>query len=521
MRVVLPQTMRAMDKMAIEAFGIPSLSLMENAARQTALEALSMRGDRDGAVLLLAGPGNNGGDALGAARHLLNAGCPVRVALLFQAEHAQGDAATQLDILVKMGLPVIQMTEEVTQEGWDTLFRGCVIAVDGIFGTGLSRAPAGMALAAIEALNRFPGEVLAVDVPSGVDGRTGQTPGIAVRADATVTFGLSKLGLHVYPGAMHTGRVRVADIGMPTGLMPFADDRHEVADRAGVRAWLPQRPPNAHKGTAGTVLQVAGSHGMTGAAVLAAAAALRGGAGFVRCALPNALIPVLSTLVPEAVLLPVASDDGHWPVTAADDILPWLNTADALLVGPGLAVTGETDLLLDRLLQAAGELPVVIDAGALTLLSQGEDIRARLPEHAVLTPHPGEMARLMKCSVAQVLANPVENAVRCAREWQATVVLKGAGTIIASRGGRVVINPTGNAGMATAGAGDALAGLIASLLAQGMDTMGAAVCGAWLHGLSGDLGAQVTGQRALLASDLVAGIGAAYLEVERETEQNG
>ena len=515
MRVVLPQTMRAMDQMAGEAFGIPSIALMENAARQTALEALSLRGDNDGTILLLAGPGNNGGDALGAARHLLNAGCPVRVALLFAAEHARGDAATQLDILVKMGLPVIQMTEETTAERWDSLFRGCVLAVDGIFGTGLSRAPAGMAQAAIEALNRFSGAVLSIDIPSGVDGSTGQIPGVAVRADVTVTFALPKLGLFVYPGPLYAGQVTVADIGMPTGLMPFPEDRHMLVDKAGVRAWLPRRPANAHKGMAGTVLAVAGSSGMTGAAVLAAAAALRGGAGFVRCALPETLVTVLSTLVPEAVLLPVSSPDGHWPATAADDIMPWLASADALLVGPGLAVTGETDLLLDRLLQAAGEMPVVLDAGALGLLAQGEGIRERLPEHAVLTPHPGEMARLMKTSVKEVLSNPVENARRCALEWQATVVLKGAGTVIAARDGRVFINTTGNAGMATAGAGDALAGLIASLLAQGMDVTGAAVCGVFLHGLSGDLGARMTSQNALLASDLVAGFGAAYLELEK------
>ena len=518
MRVVLPQTMQAMDRMATDTYGIPSLVLMENAARQTALEALSMRGGQEGAVLLLAGPGNNGGDALGAARHLLNAGCPVRVALLFAPEHARADAAVQLDILVRMGVPVIEMSDTVSPEGWDSLFRGCVLAVDGIFGTGLSRAPSGMSQKAIEALNRFSGPVLSVDIPSGVDGKTGQTPGVAVQATSTVTFALSKLGLHLYPGAMHTGRIHVADIGMPTGLMSFPEDRHEVADMAGIRSWLPARPANSHKGTAGTVLSVAGSRGMTGAAVLSAAAALRGGAGFVRCALPEPLLSILATLVPEAVLLPVSSVDGHWPATAADDIVTALPSADALLIGPGLPVTGETDLLLDRLLQSAGELPVVLDAGALGLLAQGEDIRARLPEHAVLTPHPGEMARLMNTNIAAVLADPVGNARRCAVEWQATIVLKGAGTVVATRDGRIFVNTTGNAGMATAGAGDVLAGLIASLLAQGMDVNGAAVCGVYLHGLSGDLGAQVASQQALLASDLVAGIGAAYLEVFRMPE---
>lgn len=513
MRVVLPQTMHAMDRMAMTEFGIPGIVLMENASRQTALEAMALAEGHEGVCLLLAGPGNNGGDALGAARHLLNAGCQVRVALLFPLEHAKGDAAVQLDILLRMGVPVIGLTDDMTQEQWNALFHGCILAVDGIFGTGLSRAPEGVASAAIDALNRFPGPVLSIDIPSGVDGKTGQIPGVAVQATVTVTFALAKPGLYLYPGAMNAGRIRVADIGMPLGLMPFPEDRHMAVDAGLVRSWLPKRARNAHKGAVGTVLSVAGSHGMTGAAVLAAAAALRGGAGLVRCVLPDPLLSIISTLVPEAVLLPVRSPDGNWSADAADDALEWLPDADALLVGPGIPVNGETDLVLDRLLQAAGQTPVVLDAGALGLLAQGESIRDRLPTRTVLTPHPGEMARLMHCKIAQVLADPLGHALACAKEWNAVVVLKGAGTVTASPDGRAFFNTTGNAGMATAGSGDVLAGLIASLAAQGMEPLGAAVCGVYLHGLSGDLGARVTTERALVASDLVAGIGAAFLEL--------
>ncbi len=513
MRIVLPETMRAMDDMAATAFAIPGIVLMENAARQVALEALSLPGAQEGVILLLAGPGNNGGDAFAAARHLLNAGCSVRVALLVPAEFVRGDAAVNLDILLRMGVPVAELSEPVSEEGWNALFRGCSLVVDGLFGTGLSRAPEGLAKAAIEAVNRFPGSVLAIDIPSGVDGRTGQTPGVAVRADATVTFAFGKPGLYLHPGAAHAGCVRVADIGMPTALMPFPEDRRQAVDATLVTQWLPRRPDNAHKGSVGTVLSVAGSRGMTGAAVLAAAAALRGGAGLVRCVLPEPLVPIVATLVPEAVVAAVPGHEGRWTADDADDATAWLPDADALLVGPGLPVDGETDLLLDRLLQAAADRSVVLDAGALGLLADGEDIRSRLPGRVVLTPHAGEMARLMHATVAEVLADPMGCAETCARAWQAVVVLKGAGTVVASPDGRTFINTSGNSGMATAGAGDVLAGLIASLAAQGLDPVGAAVCGVYLHGLSGDLASASTSRQALLASDLVAGIGAAYLKL--------
>ena len=514
MRIVMPETMRRMDQAALEVFAIPGLILMENAARQAALAVMAMPEASSGVILLLAGPGNNGGDAFAAARHLLVGGCSVRVAVITPASRYRGDAATNLDILLRMGVPVAELSEPVTEAGWEALFRGCTLVVDGLFGTGLSRAPEGLALEAIHRVNRFSGPVMAIDIPSGVDGRTGQVHGTAIRADVTVTFALGKPGLFLHPGASHAGRILVADIGMPVALMDFPESRLEASDAALVAAWLPKRAENAHKGSVGTVLSVAGSRGMTGAAVLAASAALRGGAGLVRCALPEPLIPILSMLLPEAVVLPVPGKDGTWTATDADDAGEMLPGASALLVGPGLPVDGETDLLLDRLLQTAGETPVVLDAGALGLLACGEDIGTRLPAQAILTPHPGEMGRMMRISTAEVLKDPLGIAMRCAAEWHAVIVLKGAGTVIAAPDGRAFVNTTGNSGMATAGSGDVLAGLIASLAAQGMDPVGAAVCGVFLHGLSGDLAIRGCGRQALVASDLVAHIGAAYLEME-------
>jgi hydroxyethylthiazole kinase-like uncharacterized protein yjeF len=513
----MPETMRRMDQAASEVYAIPGMVLMENAASRVAMAVAAMPASSSGVILLLAGPGNNGGDAFAAARHLLIRGCSVRVAAIVPVPQYRGDAAANLDILLRMGVPVAELSDPVTESGWEALFRGCSIVVDGLFGTGLSRSPEGLAREAILQINRFQGPVLSIDIPSGVDGRTGQVHGIAVRADETVTFALGKPGLYLHPGASCAGRVIVADIGMPAALMDFSEPRLESTDTALVAAWLPKRADHAHKGSVGTVLSVAGSHGMTGAAVLAASAVLRGGAGLVRCALPEPLVPILSTLVPEAVVLPVPGKGGRWTATDADDAGEMLPGATALLVGPGLPVDGETDLLLDRLLQAAGDIPVVLDAGALGLLAAGEDIAGRLPAQVALTPHPGEMSRMMRISTAEVLKDPLGNALRCALEWNAVIVLKGAGTVIASPDGRAFVNTTGNSGMATAGSGDVLAGLIASLAAQGMELVGAAVCGVFLHGLAGDLAARAHGRQALVASDLVSNIGAAYLEIAAMT----
>jgi len=520
MRIAYPETMKRMDQAASEVFGIPGIVLMENAARQVALQALSMVGDHPGILFLLAGPGNNGGDAFAAARHLLNAGRSIRIGLLAPAAQYRGDAATNLDILTRMGVPLNELETTVPVSGWDPLFKDCALVVDGLFGTGLSRAPSGLAKEAIEAVNRFAGPVLAIDMPSGVDGRTGQVPGAAVRADETVSFALGKPGLYLQPGASFAGNVHVADIGMPIGLMDFPEHRLEAVDARMVSDALPKRPDHAHKGSVGTVLSVAGSIGMTGAAILAATAVLRGGAGLVRCLLPASLSAMLTNSLPEAVILPVAGPesvtDGGWTAAAADDAWRNLPGCDALLVGPGLPVNGETDLLLDRLLQDAGELPVVLDAGALGLLAAGGDIRTRLSARTILTPHAGELARMLRTSTAVVLSDPLGTALRCAEMWQAIVVLKGPGTVVAVPDGRAFINTTGNSGMATAGSGDVLAGLIASLAAQGMDLPAAAVCGVYLHGLAGDVAIRGCGRQALLASDLAANIGAAYLELERK-----
>lgn len=525
MRIVRPDTMRAMEEMAMTAFSIPGILLMENASRQLALEILSANRGKNGIVLLLAGPGNNGGDTFGAARHLLNAGCSVRV-VTFAANLAyKADAAVNLEILHKMGVPIIELINIAGFEKWRTLFSDCTVVVDGIFGTGLKRAAEGVFEEAINAVNSFPGAVIAVDIASGVDAATGQCTGAAVNADITVTFGYGKLGHYLFPGAAKSGVVLVKDIGMPTALMHFPEDRCEALDSNYISYLLPNRQQYAHKNSVGSVLVVAGSFGMTGAAVLSSAAALRGGAGIVRCVIPASLVPIISTLVPEAVILPVEGKDGRVvasdaePGEASKGAESWLKTSDSVLIGPGLPADKETDMLITTILSKVGDRTVILDAGALTVIAESKCVAERLPKHSILTPHPGEMARLMRCTTKEVLASPVENAVSCAKQWNAVVVLKGAGTVIAAPDGQVFINTSGNSGMATAGSGDVLAGLIASLAAQGSAPLEAAVIGVYLHGLSGDIAAQTVGKQALLASDLVAGIGSAYLHLEKEFEK--
>lgn len=494
MKIASPETMRQMDRVAIERYRIPGLILMENAARQTALTAMSMVSPQAGVVLVLAGPGNNGGDAFGATRHLLNAGYAVRVFTTKEVDHYTGDAAVQLQILIEMGVPVGMLQDTLSPDAWEKIAAGCSLLLDGLYGTGLRGETDGMAKALILQTHRFPGKILSIDIPSGIDGLTGQVLGAAIKADATVTFALGKPGLYLYPGAAYAGKVHVVDISLPLALMEPSKPLPEIIDAALVASLLPDRAADAHKGSVGTVLMAAGSEGMTGAAVLAAASALRGGAGLVRCAIPYGLLPILSTLVPEVVGIPLKEDALLWTCSAGDDLWPYIQSADALLIGPGLPVQGETAELLDRIIDEAS-VPLVLDAGALGILASGAPNSLK-PGQTVLTPHPGEMARLMHCTVAEVLQDPMKAAQKMAQKLGAVVVLKGAGTVVADSSGHVFINTTGNSGMATAGAGDVLAGLIVSLLAQGLEPLQAAVCGVWLHGLAGDLAAEAVGRQA-------------------------
>ncbi|HEY7724517.1 MAG TPA: NAD(P)H-hydrate dehydratase [Anaeromyxobacteraceae bacterium] len=505
MRLVGAAEMRAIDEAAIAGLGIPGMELMERAGAAVARAAAELA--PRGRVVACCGAGNNGGDGWVAARILWQAGRDVVACALVPREALRGDALRAREAAERAGVPVraLARAEEVEAQAGD-------VVVDAVFGTGLSRPPEGLAAAVIDrvaALRRDGARVLSVDVPSGLSADTGRPLGTCVQADRTVTFGFWKRGLVLFPGAALAGGVSVADIGIPPEAAARVPVACELLDEGEARALVPPRPPDAHKGDAGRLLVVAGSPGKSGAAHLALAGALRGGAGLVTLAAREEVLPLALAGRPEAMSLPLP---GHGPLGRADlaPLLEAARAADALVVGPGIPRGPETAALLRDLLEGA-RLPAVLDADALNALAPPGPGLAGLPAPAVATPHPGEMARLCGLPVAEVQGDRIGLAAARARDWGCAVVLKGSRTVVADPWGPPAVIPVGNAGMATGGTGDVLAGLAGALLAAGLDARAAGRAAAWVHGRAGDLAAARSGQRGLLASDLAEALGAVWL----------
>jgi len=501
MRLVGAAEMRAIDEAAIRGLGIPGMRLMERAGAAVAAHAAVLA--PRGRIRVVCGAGNNGGDGYVAGRLLHAAGREVEALALVPLARLSGDAREARGAAARAGLPIrdLASAEAIQAEPGELL-------VDALLGTGLARPPDGLFAAAIERLRALRANgalVLAVDVPSGLSADTGRPLGACVEADRTVTFAFAKRGLLLHPGAQLAGELAVADIGIPPEAAARVPVGCELIGEEEARALVPARAPDAHKGDAGRLLVVAGSPGKSGAAHLALAGALRGGAGLVTLAAREEVLPLALAGRPEAMSLPLP---GNGPL-GRGDLAPLLEAArgcDALVVGPGIPRGPETAALLRELL-ASARLPAVLDADALNALSGSREGVAGLPAPAVLTPHPGEMARLCGADIAAVQADRIGLAAERARSWGCVVVLKGARTVVADPAGPPALVGSGNAGMATGGTGDVLAGLLGALLAGGLDARSAARAGAWVHGRAGDLAARRFGQRGLLAADLADALG--------------
>ncbi|HYQ80550.1 MAG TPA: NAD(P)H-hydrate dehydratase [Anaeromyxobacteraceae bacterium] len=507
MRLVGSAEMREIDRTAIDGFGIPSLTLMDRAGRAVAEVAGELAGPH-GRVVVVCGGGNNGGDGYVAARLLRAAGREARVVALVPADRLSPDARAVREQAERSGVPIDDGGELAGFEAGP----GDVV-VDALLGTGLARAPEGPfaeAIARVVELRTHGAQVVAVDVPSGLSADTGRPLGACVRADRTVTFGFMKRGLFIHPGVEYAGEVTVADIGVPPAAAERVPVTCEVLTQEEARALLPPRPRDAHKGDAGRVLVVAGSPGKTGAAHLALTGALRGGAGLVTLAARAEVLPLALAGRPEAMSLALP---GEGPLGRAD-LEPLAAAArgmDALVIGPGIPRGPDTAVLLRALLDKV-RLPAVLDADALNALAEGPSLLERMPPGMVLTPHPGEMARLAGLSVEAVQEDRIGVAASRARAWLATVLLKGARTVVADPSGPPAVIPTGNPGMASGGTGDVLAGLVGALLGGGLDPRAAARVGAWVHGRAGDLAARRCGERGLLAGDLAEALGEVWVE---------
>ena len=485
-RTISPQDMREMERAFLEGTGYPSILLMEHAA-QAVVDALSAYAKAGSRVLFVCGSGNNGGDGCAAARLWMQRGGQADVWLLSPSQ-MKGDAGVNGCLLNSCGAPLNVLYSEAPEVPGD-----CAAIVDALYGTGLSRELDGAALSAVRRINESGLPVVSVDIPSGVDGATGQVLGDAVRARETVAFHRAKHGLLLYPGRAYAGKLTVADIG----ILPEWDGAQgiDVLEEADACALLPVRPADGHKGTFGHVLSVAGSEGMAGAAALCARSALRAGAGLVTAACPFA---VLGTVQAQALCATakVVADGAALDAGAADMLAELAKGKAALAIGPGLGREEGAWLAIEALVRS--DTPKVVDADALYLLAKyGGGVGA----NTVLTPHPGEMARLCGTTVQAVLDAPVELAQQLAADMNACVLLKGATTVIA-HGEDVAMNVTGCDGMGTGGCGDVLTGTIAALLAQGMSVWDAARAGAYYHGRAGEAAQARLGARGVTAWDV-------------------
>lgn len=497
MKIATVAQMRALDQSAIENYGIPDSLLMENAglaAYRVLRDRFAIRGRR---ILILCGSGNNGGDGLVVARKIFSDGGHPQVLLLGDPGRFRGAAALNWDIVKGLDIPVVR---DASAADLETLLAAGDTVVDAILGTGLSKPVRGRYAALIEGLNASGRPVLSLDIPSGIHGDTGQVMGTAVRADATVTFGLPKAGNLLYPGCHYGGALYTTHIGFPPALTRAA----HLTIALNAPGELPARPAWGHKGTFGDVLFICGAADYYGAPYLAAMAHLKAGGGYARLAAPAAIVPTLAALGPELVFLPQAStESGSLAMGNYDRLLAAARDRDMVVMGPGLSLDEETGRLVRRL-TAAVPVPLLIDGDGLTAVSQAEAVVQGRGAGTVLTPHPGEMARLTGLSVDAIQNDPVGILQKTAARLKAVIVLKGAHSLVGLPDGRVFINMTGSDAMATAGSGDVLTGTITAMVGAGLP-LEAAVCrGVALHGTAGDVAAEAIGADGVTARDVLA-----------------
>lgn len=513
MKIVTAAQMKELDRRTIEEAKVPGATLMERAGSGVVAAMERAGGSLSGkTVTILCGKGNNGGDGFVVARLLRKRRAQIQVLLLAHPGDLSGDARTMyrkfLSVAGAKAVPAAPSADVIRT----ALARSAVI-VDALLGTGLSASVSAPYRAAIEAINATPAPVVAVDLPSGIHADTGAVLGAAVRADLTVTFGLPKLGLYTGAGLDHAGTVEVVDIGIPPAFVEAIASRVSLITMETVRRLLPDRRVSSHKGTYGHAGIIAGSVGKTGAAAMAARAALRVGAGLVTVATPASVNDTLEAKLLEAMTVPMPETKARTLARAGlEEILSFINARTAVAIGPGLTTHPETVELILALLPRL-EKPSVLDADALNALAGRTSLLSECKIPPILTPHPGEMARLVdNTTIQSVNADRIGTAVTFAQARRVMLVLKGARTVVAHPDGRAAVCPTGNPGMATAGTGDVLTGMIVGLLAQGLDLWDAACAGTYLHGLAGDLAAVRLGSAGMIAGDVIEQIPSALTE---------
>src|SRR5216684_3614720 len=515
MRVLNAAQMREADRRTIEEIGISSLVLMENAGRQVVAAIEAVHGDLlEQSVAVLCGRGSNGGDGFVVARTLMQRGVDVSVFLIGRVADVRGDARTNLEILGRLGLSVVEIADS---QAWELHFSeigDCTLIIDAIFGTGLNAPLAGLMETVVADVNASGIPVVSIDLPSGLGADSHQPIGDSIEAGMTVTLAAPKLSLVLPPAETRAGDIVIADIGIPSDVIQSLEGpRVELLTRGAMRELITPRSADTHKGDFGRVLLVAGSRGKTGAAHLAGLGALRSGAGLVTVATPSCCLPIVASLAPEYMTeaLEETAGDGGLDFEGVDRLLDMAR--DVVAIGPGLGQAQATQRFIKAVVDRA-TMPLVVDADGLNAFSgQPDRLAGREGRDVIITPHPGEMARLVGMSTDEVQASRLEIARNFAVAHHVYVVLKGHRTLIATPDGKVFINTTGNPGMATGGTGDVLTGMIAAWLAQLLDPEAACKLAVYLHGMAGDLAEADEGGVSMTAGDVVGHLGDAIMEL--------
>jgi hydroxyethylthiazole kinase-like uncharacterized protein yjeF len=496
MKVSSVQEMRRLDSRAISEFAVPEHVLMENAGQAMYYAILRQLGVEGRNFVVISGPGNNGGDGFVVARKLHSTGAQVRVLVLGDAMGYAGAAKLNYEMLVRSGVEILldPSIEQVTESSaW------CDAVVDGLLGTGITREVDGRFRRIIDCVNSSDGLVFAIDIPSGVDGDTGQVRGAAIRADTTVSFGLPKRGNLLYPGAGLGGQLVLTHISFPPELTSAAEIKVAVSEPC----QLPVRRVDGHKGIFGDVLFIAGARSYFGAPTLAALSLLKAGGGYSRLAAPRSIVPVLAGLASEVVFAPQDETEvGSLALSALSGLLELSRITDFVVLGPGLSLAEETQELVRRL-TSASDGPLLIDGDGITAVSEALDTIRGRTDPTVLTPHPGQLSRLSGLPMPEIQSDPIPVVQDVAEDLGAILVLKGAHTLIGLPDRRVYINLSGNSGMASAGSGDVLTGTIAAMYCLGLPLEEAVRTGVFMHGFAGDLAARAKGEDGISARDIL------------------
>jgi NAD(P)H-hydrate epimerase len=503
MRLVKASEIQEMDRLTIQELGIPGMVLMENAARGVVRMFLDHFNPSDGShVVLICGPGNNGGDGYVVARYLHERGLKTTVMILSALKKIKGDAFTNLEVIKQMDLEILEIPGKDAWIKCRPFIESCDYIVDGLLGTGLNSPVRGFYAQVIEEINASACPVTSIDIPSGLNADTGQIMGKAIHADLTVTFGFPKIGQLIFPGAELVGRLTNIDIGIPEAIAERVPGNYHLIEPGHFSPLIPFERQDIHKGDRGHLLILSGSTGKTGAASLTTLGALRVGAGLVTLGIPSSLNAILENKLTEPMTSPLPETaDGTLSLKAEKDIIRLMKGKTALVLGPGLSTHEETTQLVRRIISRC-PLPMVIDADGLNALSEDLGVLSKCKHKAILTPHPGEMARLTGTETADVQADRLGTATSFVKKHGCFLVLKGARTIITEPDGQLYVNPTGNPALSGGGSGDVLTGMIGGLMARGWPMAESAIGGAYIHGMAADILSEDMGP-GILAGELL------------------